>query len=163
MCGIATIVDADDPLRTAFGAGEGRARTNARGGVDPDRPGPSTASNRSYYLRPQSPRRRPAVASIPIQHFQIFGWREGRDPNALFDTAGYIAAYQDVAAAGVNPLDHYNAFGWHEGRDPSVGFRHRVLSGGLSGRRDGWRQPARALLAFGVHEGRSPFADGIWG
>ena len=64
-----------------------------------------------------------AAAGVdPYQHFQTFGWREGRDPNALFDTAGYLAAYQDVATAGVNPLDHYNAFGWHEGRDPSVGF-----------------------------------------
>ena len=37
-----------------------------------------------------------------------FGWKEGRNPNALFDTNGYLATYTDVAAADVNPLDHYN-------------------------------------------------------
>jgi serralysin len=31
----------------------------------------------------------------------------------------YLAAYPDVAAAGINPLDHYHQFGW---RDPSTGF-----------------------------------------
>ena len=73
-----------------------------------------------YYLQ-----HNPDVAAAhvdPLQHFQTIGWKEGRDPNALFDTAGYLATYADVAAAGVNPLDHYHQFGWHEGRDPSVGF-----------------------------------------
>ena len=33
-----------------------------------------------------------------------------------FDTAAYLAAYPDVAAAGVNPLLHYLVSGMHEGR-----------------------------------------------
>ena len=60
--------------------------------------------------------------SIRSQHFETTGWKEGRNPNALFDMNGYLAAYADVKAAGINPFDHYNQFGWHEGRDPSVGF-----------------------------------------
>ena len=81
----------------------------------------------------------------PFQHFQIIGWQEGRNPNALFDTSGYLATYADVAAAGVNPLDHYNAVGWHEGRDPSVGFDTTVVSRGLCRREGRARQSARAL------------------
>lgn len=55
-----------------------------------------------------------------LQHFNAYGWREGRDPNAFFDTADYLAANPDVRAAGVNPLDHYRVSGWREGRDPSA-------------------------------------------
>ena len=58
----------------------------------------------------------------PLLHFNVFGWQEGRDPNAWFDTSGYLAVNKDVAAAGVNPLDHYHNSGWHEGRDPSANF-----------------------------------------
>jgi hypothetical protein len=43
----------------------------------------------------------------PLAHYEQFGWKEGRDPSAHFDTTGYLAANPDVAAAGVNPLDHY--------------------------------------------------------
>ena len=95
----------------------------------------------------------------PLQHFQTVGWQEGRNPNALFDTAGYLATYADVAAAHVNPLDHYNLFGWHEGRDPSVELRHDRVSRGLSGRRGRARQSADALPPVRQHEGRSAFAD----
>jgi serralysin len=46
----------------------------------------------------------------------MFGWHEGRDPSAGFDTLGYLAANPDVAAAGVDPLAHYLHFGIYEGR-----------------------------------------------
>ena len=86
------------------------------------RPNCSTANGFDYvyYLN-----HNPDVAAAdvdPFQHFQTVGWKEGRNPNALFDTTGYLNNYLDVKAANVNPLDHYNQFGWHEGRDPSVGF-----------------------------------------
>jgi len=57
-----------------------------------------------------------AAGIDPLQHYELFGWREGRDPSASFDTQGYLAANPDVAAAGVNPLDHYLMFGIYEGR-----------------------------------------------
>ena len=155
-------VDADDHY-AAFGAGEGRA--------------PSTRSDASfltdrtidgfdpvYYLR-----HNPDVAAAgvdPYQHFQTFGWREGRDPNALFDTAGYLAAYQDVAAAGANPLDHYNAVRLARGPRPVGRVRHRVLSGGVSGRcgragqsagaLPGLRRARRALAVCGRDLGVGP-------
>ncbi len=55
-------------------------------------------------------------------HFLTFGWREGRNPNALFNTSYYLAHNPDVAAAGLDPLIHYDLAGWKEGRDPSAIF-----------------------------------------
>jgi hypothetical protein len=58
-----------------------------------------------------------AAAGVnPLEHYNAFGWKEGRDPSTVFDTSRYLSAYPDVAAAGVNPLEHYLKFGMHEGR-----------------------------------------------
>jgi serralysin len=51
-----------------------------------------------------------------LLHYRLFGWHEGRDPSANFDTLGYLTANPDVAAAGVDPLGHYLQFGIYEGR-----------------------------------------------
>lgn len=61
----------------------------------------------------------PAFAA---QHYNIFGWKEGSNPNAIFNTSEYLAANLDVLAAGVNPFTHYLAFGATEGRAPSDSF-----------------------------------------
>ena len=39
-----------------------------------------------------------------------------------FDREYYLAANQDVAAAGVDPLEHFLANGWKEGRNPNLWF-----------------------------------------
>ncbi|WP_431267198.1 CHRD domain-containing protein [Dankookia sp. P2] len=58
-----------------------------------------------------------AASSINSRlHVDRSGWKEGRDPNALFGTSGYLHACQDVAAAGVNRLEHFLAFGIREGQ-----------------------------------------------
>jgi hypothetical protein len=44
-----------------------------------------------------------------------------RNPNALFDTSGYLAACADGAAAHINPLDHYHQFGRLEDAATSSG------------------------------------------
>ena len=96
------------------GAGEGRQP------IAPQRLTTANGFDYVYYLQ-----NNPDVAAAgvdPFWHYENIGWKEGRDPNALFDTKGYLSTYTDVAAAGVNPLDHYNVFGWHEGRDPSLDF-----------------------------------------
>lgn len=49
-------------------------------------------------------------------HYLASGAAEGRNPNPLFSSAGYLAANPDVGRAGMNPLVHYRAFGWMEGR-----------------------------------------------
>ncbi|MXP62214.1 calcium-binding protein [Roseomonas sp. M0104] len=58
----------------------------------------------------------------PSEHFAAHGWREGRNPNAFFDTAFYLTHYPDIARGGINPLQHYEEAGWKEGRDPSANF-----------------------------------------
>jgi hypothetical protein len=42
-----------------------------------------------------------------------------------FDIDFYLAAYPDVAAAGVDPVRHYLDNGWSENRDPSISFSTR--------------------------------------
>lgn len=38
------------------------------------------------------------------------------------DRAFYLAAYPDIAEAGIDPVEHYVAHGWREGRDPTPLF-----------------------------------------
>jgi len=52
----------------------------------------------------------------PLTHYELFGWKEGRDPSGHFNTQAYLAANPDVAAAGIDPLDHFLQFGVAEGR-----------------------------------------------
>ena len=87
---------------------------------------------------------------------------EGRDPNAWFDTAGYLPRYADVAASGVNPLEHYAQFGWREGRDASA---HFDMLGYLAANPDVAAAGVNALdhfLSFGAQEGRMAVNAGLW-
>lgn len=59
-----------------------------------------------------------AAGVNPLDHYNQFGWKEGRDPWLGFDTSSYLAANPDVAAANINPLSHFLDFGRHEGRSP---------------------------------------------
>ncbi|WP_420340743.1 beta strand repeat-containing protein [Roseibium sp.] len=61
-------------------------------------------------------------AAFAEQHFNTFGWLEGSDPNAAFDTSYYLTQNTDVAAAGVNPFEHFLTFGSLEDRAPKDGF-----------------------------------------
>lgn len=61
--------------------------------------------DRAYYLRTY-PDVDPALVD-PLEHFCIFGWKDGRNPCAWFSTRFYLNAYRDVAAANVNPFAHY--------------------------------------------------------
>lgn len=56
------------------------------------------------------------------QHWELFGAQEGRNPNAVFNTAEYLAANPDVAESDLNPLDHFQLFGAGEGRAPSASY-----------------------------------------
>lgn len=55
-----------------------------------------------------------------LEHYVRHGWREGRQPNAWFDPAVYLAAYPDVAAQDVDPLLHFVRNGESEGRTAGV-------------------------------------------
>jgi hypothetical protein len=52
----------------------------------------------------------------PVEHYALFGWREGRSPNANFSSAWYRRKYSDVAAANIDPLLHFLRQGRAEGR-----------------------------------------------
>jgi len=112
----------------------------------------------------RSPRRSAPSAHVdPLQHFNTIGWKEGRDPNAFFDTSGYLATYADVKASGMNPLEHYNQFGWKEGRDPSPDFDTTSYLDAYPDVAWGNTNPLVHYLQYGIHEGRHTFADGVWG
>jgi serralysin len=91
-------------------------------------------------------------------HYNTYGWKEGRDPDAQFTTTGYLAANADVRMAGINPLDHYRTYGFKEGRDPSAGFDSEqylamnadVAAAGIN--------PLEHYLNYGRAEGRLAYA-----
>ena len=115
----------------------------------------------TYYLQ-----HNPDVAAAgvdPLQHFESYGWKEGRDPNPYFDTAGYLAHYADVKAAGINPFDHYVTVGWQEGRDPSLAFDTAAYLAANPDVANAHVNPLVHFLVDGIHEGRHAFADATWG
>lgn len=93
----------------------------------------------------------------PLAHYNAFGWHEGRDPNAFFDTSAYLAANKDAAAAAMNPLDHYDQVGWQKGLNPGPSFDTRlyllhnpdVMASGID--------PLAHYLTFGAAEGRQAY------
>jgi hypothetical protein len=102
-------------------------------------------------------------AAFAFQHYQTYGWHEGRNPDAYFSTSGYLNAYADVRAAGVNPLDHYEHNGWLEGRDPSPQFdTHQYLSH-YTDVAAAHIDPLQHYLTNGAWENRLTFADGKFG
>ena len=56
----------------------------------------------------------------PAQHFCRIGWREGRRPNAYFDTEWYLRTYPDVVRSDTNPIWDYVVT--RETRRPCVYF-----------------------------------------
>lgn len=69
-----------------------------------------------------------AAADLAL-HYHLFGWREGRNPSADFDTRYYLHTNAQLAARGVNPLLHYTEIGKAEGRRASGDGTYRLLKG----------------------------------
>ena len=68
----------------------------------------------AYYLQ-----QNPDVAATgfdPLIHYRTYGWREGRDPSAFFNTIAYLATNSDVSIANIDPLHHFIGYGEAEGR-----------------------------------------------
>ncbi|WP_147026390.1 hypothetical protein [Methylobacterium oxalidis] len=155
-----------DPLAhyLEFGQAERRsidAAVGRAGDIGADR-----GFDAEYYLLANADVARAATAAggssyaFARAHFDAFGWKEGRDPSAVFDTKGYLSAYADVKAAGINPLAHYDAFGWKEGRDPSTGYDTSSYLAAYADVRAAGVDPMLHYLQFGILEGRLSFADG---
>ncbi len=92
------------------------------------------------------------------QHFQLYGQKEGRSPNALFDVDYYLSQYKDVAAAvargETTAWTHYNNFGWKEGRDPSAWFNtkaYQAMNEDIAGT---GLNPLTHFLHIGAADGR---------
>jgi hypothetical protein len=90
----------------------------------------------------------------PEAHYAQYGWHEGRNPNAYFDTNYYLAQSPDVAAAGINPLEHFNTYGWHEGRNHSARFSTRGYLSAYPDVAAVGIDPLTHFLQFGMTEGR---------
>jgi len=83
----------------------------ASSGTAATAPGCAALFEAAYYLR-----QCPSAGGDLLDHYCSTGWRNGLDPSPLFSTAGYLAAYPDVAREGINPLIHYVRNGRAEGR-----------------------------------------------
>lgn len=70
--------------------------------------------DKAYYLK-QYPDVRKADLD-PIEHYVLYGWKEGRNPKPSFDTKTYLENNPDVAQAGINPFKHWIIWGRKEGR-----------------------------------------------
>ncbi len=154
-----------DPLQhyLQFGINEGRAAPAAIG-----HGGEIGDFDPHYYLLAYAD----VAAAVPagadpnafaLQHYNTFGWHEGRNPNADFSTSGYLNAYTDVRAAGVNPLDHYHTNGWHEGRDPSPQFDTHQYLAHYTDVAAANIDPLQHYLTNGAWENRLTFGDGRFG
>lgn len=86
--------------------------------------------NEAYYLR-QNPDVQSAIAAhlvtSALQHYQLFGATEQRNPSSNFNAAYYLSANPDVRAAvssGVfrNALEHFDLYGVQENRAPTSAF-----------------------------------------
>jgi len=94
------------------------ARNGTGPPADDDAPRVATLFDAAFYLAEYEDLR--AAGVDPLAHFEAFGWREGRRPNAAFDTDWYVSTYPD--AAGGNPLAHYVRTGERANRRPSAEF-----------------------------------------
>jgi hypothetical protein len=122
---------------------------------------PSSGSNQaqlavgfdsSFYLA-----HNPDVAAAGLDaftHYQLYGWKEGRNPDGFFDITFYLQHNPDVAAAHIDALAHYELYGWKEGRDPSASFS---TLGYLAANPDvklAGMDPLDHYLLYGLAEGR---------
>ncbi|MCF4125073.1 hypothetical protein HBB12_006770 [Methylobacterium sp. SyP6R] len=153
-----------DPLKhfLEYGQAEGRQITDAVGRTADLAGG---AFDAEYYLLANPDVARAATAAggdsfaYAAQHFEQYGWRERRNPNAVFNTAEYLIAYRDVQAANINPLTHYDQYGWKEGRDPSRGFDTSNYLAAYGDVAQAGLNPMQHYLQYGLYEGRGTFAD----
>ena len=142
----------------AYGRAEGRA-TFLAGGV-------ATADlliDPSYYVPQLGAALVPAGIAGQQQaawSYGAAGWRQGLNPNALFDTNYYLVQNPDVRAAGVDPLRHYEEYGWHEGRDPSLLFSGDRYLAANPDVRAAAINPLLHYVAYGRNEGRAASLTG---
>ena len=80
-----------------------------------------------------------------FQHFNSFGWHEGRNPNEFFDAQWYLMVNPDVRAIGSKSARSLSVDRVARGARSGSELRRQVLSAAQSGRRGGRRRAARAF------------------
>ncbi len=141
-----------------YGQAEGRAALPAGGVAMPD-----LLIDPAYYAQQLGASIVPAGLAGQQQaswSYDNTGWRQGLNPDALFDTNYYLAQNPDVRAAGVDPLKHYEAYGWREGRDPSLLFSTAKYLAANPDVRAAGLQPLPHYVQYGQAEGRMAFLAG---
>ncbi|CAI3943384.1 Glycosyltransferase involved in cell wall bisynthesis (RfaB) (PDB:2IV7) [Commensalibacter communis] len=78
----------------------------------------------------------------------------------LFDSAWYLATYQDVAMANCDPLEHYLSFGYREGRNPNRFFNTNFYLASYPDLAQSSINPFIHYILYGASEGRLPRAPG---
>jgi hypothetical protein len=91
-------------------------------------------------------------------HYHAFGWHEGRDPSAFFDTSIYLGLNPGVKGAGADPLIQFDQIGWHGGRLPSLAFDPQQYLNANPDVKAAGVDPLAHFLQNGASEGRQPFA-----
>jgi glycosyltransferase involved in cell wall biosynthesis len=76
------------------------------------------------------------VATL-LRHFCERGWKEGRNPNAGFDTVSYLLMHPDVAEHRINPFFHYLLNGRAEARAVTAAFVPSEVAARVFGRDPG--------------------------
>lgn len=141
-----------------YGQAEGRAAFPVGGVAAPD-----LLIDPAYYAQQLGASMVPAGVAGQQQaswSYDATGWRQGLNPDALFDASYYLAQNPDVRAAGANPLKHYEQYGWREQRDPSLLFSTGKYLAANPDVRGAGAQPLLHYLQYGQFEGRPAFLSG---
>ncbi|MER2264955.1 SdrD B-like domain-containing protein [Methylobacterium oxalidis] len=149
-----------DPLLhyLEFGRAEGRATYAAVG--RPADLAKAHGFDAEFYLLSNPDVAKAALAvggdsyTYALQHYQTYGWHEGRNPNAVFDTNFYLAANPSLKAGSVDPLTSYDTVGWKQGRDPSASFHTNAYLAANPDVKAAGIDPLLHYLEFGMLEGR---------
>ena len=97
----------------------------------------------------------------PLAHYLETGWREGRYPNSIFDTAWYRETYRHIGDEP--PLLHYLRRGWREGCNPTpLFFTSFYLDQYRAVMRRGQNPLAHYLRYWRQGLDPNPLFDGAW-
>jgi cellulose synthase/poly-beta-1,6-N-acetylglucosamine synthase-like glycosyltransferase/glycosyltransferase involved in cell wall biosynthesis len=114
--------------------------------------------DRTFYLD-QNPDICDAVSDSnldPFLHFMEHGWREGRCPHPLFDTAFYLVHHPELVESGLNPLLHYMRTGVLTGSNPHPLFDTVFYLHEYTDVADAGLNPLHHFIEHGAHERRNP-------
>lgn len=92
----------------------------------------------------------------PLRHYLTVGYREGCNPNPLFDSQWYLTQNPSVAYKKANPLVHFIQRGWREGCDPHPLFHtsHYLRTNPDVAEQE--LNPLHHFLSTGFKENRDP-------